>query len=182
MRTSEVKGDVFVSADICDSMVSTYLWVIAVFGNEKYKSRYRCGRQNSPPRVLIGGPPCWTWVMILASPPAAAIVNAKLSRGLDPSVYGGGGSRSSAEALAPAAFDVEPAAVFLISSGRNAFVSARTRSRRNEEASPAKEISTLALPVAAASAASSSACSKLGGGTGKRENGGGGSCDVGEGG
>lgn len=29
---------------------------------------------NIPPRVLIGGPPvCWTWVMMLEAPPAAAI-------------------------------------------------------------------------------------------------------------
>jgi hypothetical protein len=49
-----------------------------------------------PPSVLIGGPPpCCTCVIMLAAPPAA-ITYVKESSGLDPSVYGGGGSPSSA--------------------------------------------------------------------------------------
>ena len=49
-----------------------------------------------PPRVFTGaGPPCCTWVIILVAPPATAIAYENPSRGLEPSVYGGGGSDSS---------------------------------------------------------------------------------------
>ena len=52
---------------------------------------------HSPPSVLTGaGPPCCTCVMMLAAPPAAAMAYVNPSRGLEPSVYGGGGSVSSA--------------------------------------------------------------------------------------
>mgnify|MGYP007098512517 CR=1 FL=1 len=51
-----------------------------------------------PPNVLIGGPPvCCTCVMMLDAPPAAAITYVNDSMGLDPSVYGGGGSPSSTD-------------------------------------------------------------------------------------
>lgn len=56
---------------------------------------------SEPPRVLIGGPAlvCDTWVMILAGPPADAMTYVNDSSGLDPSLYGGGGSPSSISLL-----------------------------------------------------------------------------------
>lgn len=76
--------------------------------------------QTVPPSVLTGGPPvCCTCVMILAAPPAAAITYVNDSRGLDPSVYGGGGSPSSTLLL-----DDSP----LVSCGSAALVSARALS------------------------------------------------------
>ena len=55
--------------------------------------------------------------MILAAPPVAAIANVNPSSGLDPSVYGGGGSVSS---------KFFPDASPLVSSGKGAFISAST--------------------------------------------------------
>lgn len=72
-----------------------------------------------PPRaVLMGaGPPCCTWVIMLAAPPAAAMTYVKPSSGLEPSVYGGGGSPSSRSLLdCPS----------LVSRGSAALVSATT--------------------------------------------------------
>lgn len=63
------------------------------------------------------GPPCETCVMILAGPPVAAMTYVNESSGLDPSVYGGGGSDSSALLLEDCAF---------VSRGRAALVSAST--------------------------------------------------------
>ena len=72
-----------------------------------------------PAKLFPGaaGPPCETCVMILAGPPVAAITYVNESRGLDPSVYGGGGSDSSALLLEDSAF---------VSRGRAALVSAST--------------------------------------------------------
>ena len=68
--------------------------------------------------VLIGaGPPCCTCVMMLAAPPAAAMTYVKPSSGLEPSVYGGGGSPSSRSLLPWPS---------LVSLGRAALVSATT--------------------------------------------------------
>ena len=69
--------------------------------------------------VLIGGPPPpWgTCVIMLAAPPAAVITYVKDCNGLEPSLYGGGGSLSS-ESLS--------ALPSLLSRGRLAFVSATT--------------------------------------------------------
>lgn len=51
---------------------------------------------DEPPNAFIGGPAvCWTCVMMLAAPPAAAMTKVNDSSGLEPSVYGGGGSLSS---------------------------------------------------------------------------------------
>ena len=76
--------------------------------------------QYTPPpsEVLIGaGPACCTCVRMLAAPPAAAMTYVKPSRGLDPSVYGGGGSPSSKSLLdCPS----------LVSRGSAALVSATT--------------------------------------------------------
>lgn len=55
--------------------------------------------------------------MILAAPPVAAITYVNESSGLEPSVYGGGGSPSSV-----ALFEASP----LLSDGRAALVSAST--------------------------------------------------------
>ena len=55
--------------------------------------------------------------MILAGPPVAAITYVNESSGLDPSVYGGGGSDSSA---------LLPEASAFVSRGRAALVSAST--------------------------------------------------------
>ena len=71
---------------------------------------------NLPPRVLIGGPAvCCTCVIILAAPPAVAMTYVNDSSGLDPSVYGGGGSPSSMPPLEDSPF---------VSFGRAAFVCA----------------------------------------------------------
>ena len=68
-----------------------------------------------PAKVFTGGGPlCWTWVIILAAPPAAAITYVNESSGLEPSVYGGGASSSSA------LFEDSP----LVSAGSAALVSA----------------------------------------------------------
>jgi hypothetical protein len=72
----------------------------------------------APNDVLIGaGPPCCTCVMMLAAPPAAAMTYVNPSRGLEPSLYGGGGSPSSKS------FSDRPS---LVSRGSAAFVSATT--------------------------------------------------------
>lgn len=56
--------------------------------------------------------------MMLAAPPAADMTYVSPLRGLDPSVYGGGGSPSSRSLLGPS--------LSLLSLGRAAFVSATT--------------------------------------------------------
>lgn len=63
------------------------------------------------------GPACCTCVRMLAAPPAAAMTYVKPSSGLEPSVYGGGGSPSSRSLL-----DVP----LLVSRGSAALVSATT--------------------------------------------------------
>lgn len=56
----------------------------------------------APKLVFIGaGPPCCTCVIMLAAPPAAAMTYVNPSNGLEPSVYGGGGSPSSRSLLLP---------------------------------------------------------------------------------
>ncbi len=75
--------------------------------------------------------------MILAAPPAAAITYVKESSGLDPSVYGGGGSDSSAVLLDSA----------FVSAGSAALVSA----------------STLVVPTAVAASAGSTGVNAGGG-------------------
>ena len=71
-----------------------------------------------PANVFMGCPlPCCTWVIMLAAPPAAAMTYVKESSGLEPSVYGGGGSPSSAALL-----DGSP----LLSDGSAALVSCST--------------------------------------------------------
>lgn len=79
-----------------------------------------CWSQYIPPpsEVLIGaGPACCTCVRMLAAPPAAAMTYVKPSSGLEPSVYGGGGSPSSRSLLdCPS----------LVSRGSAALVSATT--------------------------------------------------------
>lgn len=64
--------------------------------------------------------------MMLAAPPAAAMTYVKPSMGLDPSVYGGGGSPSSRSPLDGPS---------LVSLGSAAFVSATTFGNDEEEAS-----------------------------------------------
>ena len=72
----------------------------------------------SPAREVTGAPPpCCTCVIILAAGPATAITYVNESSGLEPSVYGGGGSESSALLLEGSA---------LVSKGRAALVSAST--------------------------------------------------------
>ena len=72
-------------------------------------------RYSVPAKVFTGaGPLCWTWVIMLVAPPAAAITYVNESRGLEPSVYGGGASSSSA------LFEDSP----LLSAGSAALVSA----------------------------------------------------------
>lgn len=81
----------------------------------------------SPPKVLIGaGPPCDTCVMILAGPPAVAMTYVKPSKGLDPSLYGGGGSPSSRSLL-------EEPSLSLLSRGRAALVSATADATAEDE-------------------------------------------------
>lgn len=64
--------------------------------NPQVETFSECPQHCIPPSVFIGGPPaCCTWVIILEGPPAAAITYVNDSIGLDPSVYGGGGSPSS---------------------------------------------------------------------------------------
>ena len=63
-------------------------------------------------------------MIILAAPPAAAIIYVKDCNGLDPSLYGGGGSLSS---------DFLPALSSLLSRGRLAFVSATTLEVTDDE-------------------------------------------------
>ena len=72
-----------------------------------------------PARVLPGlpPPPCCTCVIKLAGPPAAAMTYVNESSGLEPSVYGGGGSPSSSPL---------PEDWPLVSEGRAALVSAST--------------------------------------------------------
>lgn len=54
-------------------------------------------------KAFKGPPPCDTCVMRLAGPPVAAMMCVKNARGLDPSVYGGGGPLSSRTSLGLAA-------------------------------------------------------------------------------
>lgn len=63
---------------------------------------------------------------MLAAPPAAAITYVNPSNGLDPSVYGGGGSPSSRSLL-------EEASLSLVSRGRAALVSATTLGNEDED-------------------------------------------------
>lgn len=73
----------------------------------------------------MGAPvPCGTCVMMLAGPSALAMTYVKPSMGLDPSVYGGGGSPSSYSLLE------EPS---LVSLGSAAFVSATTVAAAEDE-------------------------------------------------
>lgn len=76
--------------------------------------------------MFIGGPPlcCDTWVMMLAGPPADAMTYVNDSSGLDPSLYGGGGSPSSMSLL------LEPS---LVSRGSAAFVSATAAAAAEDE-------------------------------------------------
>jgi hypothetical protein len=77
--------------------------------------------------VLIGGPPpCDTCVIILAGPPAVAITYVNDSRGLEPSLYGGGGSPSSRSLLPDASFS-------FVSRGSAALVSAQAAAAVDEE-------------------------------------------------
>jgi hypothetical protein len=79
------------------------------------------------PSVFNGaaGPPCDTWVMILAGPPAVAMTYVKDANGLEPSLYGGGGSPSSKSLLAS-----------FMSRGSAAFVSATTEGAAADEDDP----------------------------------------------
>jgi len=78
-----------------------------------------------PASGLTGAPvPCETWVMMLAGPPAVAITYVNPSMGLEPSVYGGGGSPSSKS------LPEEPS---LVSRGSAAFVSATATAAADED-------------------------------------------------
>ena len=86
-----------------------------------------------PLRVFIGaGPPCDTCVIILAGPPAVAMTYVNPSRGLEPSLYGGGGSPSSRSLL------LEPY-LSLVSRGSAALVSATAAATADEEGSSAAD-------------------------------------------
>lgn len=79
----------------CEACATTV--VLACASNVQHIQAYRRSSvrfSSAPPNaVLIGaGPPCCTCVMI---PPAADMTYKSPSTGLDPSVYGGGGSLSS---------------------------------------------------------------------------------------
>lgn len=76
--------------------------------------------------MLIGAPPldCDTCVMMLAGPPADAMTYVKDSSGLEPSLYGGGGSPSSRSLL------LEPS---FVSRGRAALVSATAFAAAEED-------------------------------------------------
>ena len=110
---------------------------------------------------------------MLAAPPAAAMMKLNDSRGLEPSVYGGGASSSSGAAFEDCA---------LVSGGSAAFVSASTldptsssaRASSKEGAGADARSESQAVPVIAALMRSSSASvGKL------REEKGGGRCEGG---
>lgn len=65
----QVHGDGFVGADILNVPEREKESVSAWLANSSYF--------DSPPMALMGGPPCWTWVMMLAAPPAADMTYVK---------------------------------------------------------------------------------------------------------
>ena len=88
--------------------------------------------QYKPPNTPTGAPVVWlTCVIMLAGPPAVAMTYVKLLIGLDPSLYGGGGSPSSRSLLAEA-----PS---FVSRGSAAFVSATALAAAAAAAAAAEE-------------------------------------------
>lgn len=87
--------------------------------------------------------------MMLAAPPAAAITYVNESRGLDPSVYGGGGSPSSTPLFDDSPLvSVGSAALFSAAALCSASSSARASSKEGAGAVASSELQTVSVTLA----------------------------------